>query len=290
MKYHRVLGFCYYDNKGQPKLIYKIYCFGIFVLFWILYPSLFSIYTTGEYITLKSALPRLPLVLKQTFRTIHIFFTSFWVLKKNPLIKDFHTCISCIQDSMKLTEQGSHSDIFYCRALSLMHFCLLTITACSFVIELGNSATEKIIILMLTTLTFSVYVKEQWLTLTMLTTRNVLIRVNQVFRKFQLTAEDIKNLRRIHTQLTVLNLQVNDNFRLMVTTWMMSSTLIIWASGFQIIRLLMSVDNPSKYLLVTYSSDALHHLTNVMILCHSCEALRKEVSFEFCLNNHCQRE
>lgn len=278
MKYYRYVGFCYYDNKGQPKLVYKVYCFVMFVLFWILFPSLLSSYSKREYFTWKSTLQRLPFILKQTLRMMHIFFVSVWVLKKNHFIKEFYTCISCIKERIKLTEQEPHSDVFYCRFLSFLHFCFLSIVGCSFIIEMGNNATEKFSLFALIILTFPLYVKEQCLTLTVLTIRNTLISVNQVFRKFQLAAEDIKHLRRIHTQLTALNIQVNDHFRLMITTWIISSTLIIWASGFQIIRSLISVDDPTKYLIVAYSSDALHHLINIMTLCHYCEALKEEVS------------
>lgn len=277
MKYYRILGFCYYDNNGQPRLIYKVYCFGIFVLFWILYWGFFSVYTSEEYFTLKSATQRLPLILKQTLRFIHIFIASVWVLKNNPFIKDFYTCISCIQDGIKSNERRSHSDLLSCRALSILHFCLITVTSCSFIIKIGNTALEKNCIFILLMLTFIIYVKEEWVILTMLTTKNTLIQLNQYFRKCPITAKNIQKFRKIHTQLVALNLQLNDHFCLMITTWIISSALIIWASGFQIIRLLMSGDNSSKYLLVSYALDALHHLTKMVTVCHYCEAVKEEV-------------
>lgn len=279
MKYYRILGFCYYDNSGQPKLIYKAYCFGIFVLHCLLISFLVSTYTPGKYFKLKNAVQRLPFFLKQLGRVTHVLISTICILKNNPLIKDFYTCISCIRCRIKSTKQESHSDLFYCLVFSLPQLCLVFILSITFAIELGDNSLEKIDTFLVFMLTFPVYVMEEWLTQTMLASRNTLIKVNQVFRECPPTAQDVKNFRTIHSQLAVLSFQINDHFCLMVTTWVATSTMIVWASAFQIIQIFMYVDNPTTYLLVTFSVDILHHLTKMITVCHYCETIKKEVSW-----------
>lgn len=277
MKYYRILGFCYYDNNGQPKLIYKAYCFAIFALHLLLISFLVSTYRPEQYFTSLSAVQQIPFFLKQLLRVIHVLVATIWILRNNPLIKDFYNCMSNIQEGIKSTKLELRSDFFYSLTLSFPQFCLVFITSGTFAMELGNNYIEKIDTFFVFMFTFPVYVMEEWLMLTMLTTRNTLIRVNEVFRNFRFTIEDIKHFRTIHTQLVVLNLQVNDHFRLMITTWLISSAMILWASGFQIITMLMSAHNPAKYLLVTFSVDALHHLSKMMIVCYFCESVKEEV-------------
>lgn len=281
MKYYRILGFCYYDNNGQPKLIYQAYCFGIFILHLAIIALVLFTYNAETYSALKMVVQRLPMVLKLLLRVTHVIVATTWVLRNNSLIKDFYTCISCIQDGIKSSRPGQHSDLFYFCVFSLLNFCLIFMTSCCLIIEMENSTIEKSLAFLAFTLTFLEYVKEEWLMLSVLTTRNAFNGVNQAFRLLPPNAETIKYFRKIHSQLFLLNLHVNDHFCLMITTWMVSSALTIWDSGFDMIQLLMSTDNPSKYMLIIFLFDALHHLTKMTTVCYYCEGVQEEVSSKY---------
>lgn len=276
MKHYRLLGFCFYSDNAKSKLIYKVYCFGLFTLQLFMGFSMLAMFLATEEFNSKMVVQRLPFILSQILRIIHFGVTSLCVLQNNRFILDFYTNILQIQNKINPAVKISYPNTFQSR---LSMFFLIAVTSLCIVFITDIEIVKKLLFSSLTLFNYHEYIKEEWIILSMLTIRDTLTLVNQEFQKNPVTEENVKNFREIHSRLVGLNLQVKDHFRLMITTWVASAGLIISSHLFTFLEMTTSVNSSPKLMLVSAASSALQCTIKLAAVCNCCEAVIEEVSY-----------
>lgn len=276
MKYYRLLGFCYYNNSGQPKIIYKIYCIGVFTSQLILSIILVLQFTSSAYFKSKNAVQQLPAILNQSLRLVHFFVTFLCILRNNTFIKKFYTSIACIQSKMKSTKRPG---LYQFGCISLIQLLLTVLALWNYILDMDTSIFEKVVFVMLFIFSYHEYLKEEWLMLSMLTIKDTLNLVNEVLRKHDLTDGDVKNMRQIHSQLATLNFQLNDHFRWMITTLVITTGMVIWSHSFTVIQMMLS-PLYLKNFFVGHVLNIMHYILKLVVVCYYCENVKKEVSYK----------
>lgn len=274
---YRWFGIIYHDRTGKITKKLQLYCIFLALLqtFLIFFGSYHHIVSYKFYNLDKVS--RVPFIAEWISYSLHFYVCTVVFLRKNDFIMNMFLRCERIRQRLQQSNDKLVKGSIRIRVISLVILVMCVISATFFAATDSSGLHIKIILTLVYLLNFPIYLKEELLFIYVRYLRILIETINEKLRTSRiLTAKDIKELRSIHNELSLLTETVSEEFEPVVTTMVAATGMQSWSDCFMLIRILTS-ESADIYRMISYIHNLLYQFVKLVIVCQTCENIQEQV-------------